>query len=46
VHRDGVAIDVTWIRELPYDRFEFLDAGTGAPVFLDRGTTFVQVTRP
>ncbi len=45
VHRDGRAIAVTWERPTPYSPFSFRHPATGAPVPLDRGTTFVQLVR-
>ena len=45
VHRDGVAIAAVWSRATPYDGFVFFDAGTGAPLPLDTGVTFVELTR-
>ncbi len=45
VHRDGRAIPVVWSRATAYDPFRFFDPATGAPVPLDTGTTFVQLTR-
>ena len=45
VHRDGVAIAAVWSRATPYDGLAFLDVGTGAPLPLDTGVTFVELTR-
>ncbi len=45
VHRNGLAIRANWIRPTPYDPFTFTDAATGAPVPVDRGTTFVELVR-
>ena len=34
-----------WSRATPYDGFVFFDAGMGAPLPLDTGVTFVELTR-
>lgn len=44
VHRDGLAIPVTWSRPTAYDPYTFTTAG-GAAVPLDQGTTFIELTR-
>jgi hypothetical protein len=45
VHRDGRAIPVTWSRNAPYDPFTFRHAGTGEPVPVDQGRTFLHLVR-
>jgi len=45
VHRDGVAVEVTWSRPTPYDSFTFIEPRSGLEVPLDVGTTFVQLVR-
>ena len=45
VHRDGRALPATWSRATPYDAFLFFDAVTGAEIPLDRGRTFIELTR-
>lgn len=45
VHRDGVAIPITWSRPTAYDPFELRHAVTGQPIPLQVGTTFVELTR-
>jgi hypothetical protein len=45
VHRNGIAIRANWTRPTVYDRFSFYDPVTGLPVLLDRGMTFVELSR-
>jgi Protein of unknown function (DUF3048) C-terminal domain/Protein of unknown function (DUF3048) N-terminal domain len=45
VHRDGVAIEAVWSRAAPNEPFAFFELATGAPIALDTGVTFVELTR-
>jgi Protein of unknown function (DUF3048) N-terminal domain/Protein of unknown function (DUF3048) C-terminal domain len=45
VHRDGRAIAAVWSRATAYSPYEFFDVVTGAPIPLDAGTTWLEVTR-
>jgi len=45
LHRDGLAIDVTWSRSTPYDPFTFIEPRTGLEIPLDVGTTFIELVR-
>ena len=45
VHRDGLAIPVTWSRETAEDPFTFTSAANGRPVLLGIGRTFVELER-
>jgi hypothetical protein len=45
VHRNGVAIPVTWSRPTAYDSYEFVEAATGLPITLDTGTKFIELVR-
>jgi hypothetical protein len=45
VHRDGHQIPVMWSRPTAYDRFAFRTRDSGAPVPLDTGTTYLEITR-
>ena len=45
VHRNGVAIPVTWSRATAYDPYQFVEAATGQPITLNTGTTFIELVR-
>ena len=45
VHRNGMAIPVTWSRATAYDPYEFEEAATGQPIKLNTGTTFIELVR-
>ena len=45
VHRDGKAIPAIWSRPTPYDPFEFVDTGSGQPIPLDGGASFIELVR-
>ena len=45
VHRNGVAIPVTWSRATAYDPYQFVEAATGQPIMLNTGTTFIELVR-
>lgn len=45
VHRDGIAVPVTWSRATPYDPFVFIDPVTSQQVPLDAGNTFIELER-
>jgi hypothetical protein len=45
IHRNGVTIPGTWLRESAYDGFTFVDRVTGEPIELNAGTTFVELVR-
>ncbi len=45
IHRDGRAVAAVWSRATPYSTFDFFDRDTGAPIPLDVGTTFMELTR-
>jgi hypothetical protein len=45
VHRNGVAVPVTWSRATAYDPYQFVEAATGQPIMLNTGTTFIELVR-
>jgi hypothetical protein len=45
LHRNGVAVPVTWSRPAEYDAFTFIDPATALPVPVDTGVTFVELER-
>lgn len=45
INRGGTAIDATWVRPTVGDPFVFVHRGTGEPIPLDQGRTFVQLVR-
>ena len=45
VHRNGVAVPVTWSRATAYDPYQFVEAATGQPIMVNTGTTFIELVR-
>jgi hypothetical protein len=45
LHRDGLAIPITWWRSGPYEPFTFLVLADGTAAALDVGSTFVELQR-
>jgi hypothetical protein len=45
LHRDGVAIPITWWRSGPYEAFTFIVLADGTAAALDVGSTFVELER-